>query len=281
MFNCAIQYFFNSHQLVLAMMVFLAIIVLLVLFIMIMMMLAQYRQRHVSALNDKLDDLVSQLTICEDQYEFENLLASAEVSKMLVDITSSKQDCLVVIRKLSQASVSLKGIALEHVIKLYKRLDLTKIIYKELKSWQWHRRAHAVQAIARFEDQEAVDILLHYINDKNIHVRTEAQIGLVRLKGFDGLSDLIYMTYNISEWQHICLIDELSYHQFNHVWLVRRMLQVHNECIIILGLKIALIHTCFDLVEDIEVLRLHPSKKVREYALVVIKELSEEEVIWI
>ncbi len=280
MYTCDIQNFFNSHQLVMAMIFFVAIIILLVFLIIVLMIVAQFRQRHENMLNEKLDDIISKLSICEDHDEFEIFLAQQDVKQTLLEICSSRKDSLVVVRKLTQASISLKGIALEHIQMLYRKLGLKTVIYKELKNWHWHRRAHAVQAIARFEDSCAVEILLTYINDRNIHVRTEAQIGLVRLKGFDGLSELLYMPHTISEWQHICLIDELSYHQFSHSWLVSRMMQVHNDCIIILGLKIAFIHSCFELVEEIDVLRSHPSQHVRAYALEVFKELSEEEVVW-
>ena len=261
-------------------MVFVAVIVLLVVFIVVLMMLARFRQKHQFLLNEKLDELISELSIGESNDEFEMILSQQEGKDILQQISVNRNDALYTVRKLSQASVSLKGLALEHIKNLYRRLDLRKIIYRELKHFQWHRRAHGVQAIARFEDRDAVEILLHYIHDRNIHVRTEAQTGLVRLKGFDGLTEMLYMTYTISEWQHICLVDELSYHQFNHVWLLSRMMQVHNDCIIVLGLKLAFIHSCFELAEDIELLRNHPSQHVREYAGFVMKELSEEEVVW-
>lgn len=280
MYPFLLQALFNSHHLVLAMTVFLCIIMVLVLVIMSMVIIAQYRQRKESRLKEKLDDLVSEISICEDRGEFEMLINSDPVKQQLRQITIDHKSSLQTIRKLAEATVSLKGIALELVVLLYGRLSLNRVIYKELSKRQWHRKAHALQALARFKDDDAVEILRKYINHKNIHVRTEAQVGLVRLKGFDGLNDLLYMSQSISEWQQICLLDELSFHQFSHVDVLKRMMQVHNDCIILLALRIAETHFCLELCSDIDDLSGHPSEKVRIAAGVLQAKLNEEEVLW-
>jgi len=89
------------------------------------------------------------------------------------------------------------------------QLKLEKYALKSLKSRKWYIKAKAIQELTVMEIDEFVSQLYPYTNDQNEHVRMEAQNALVQFNGFDGLSFLDIVSYPISDWQQIKLLQKL------------------------------------------------------------------------
>jgi hypothetical protein len=85
-----------------------------------------------------------------------------------------------------------------------------------------------------------------------MYVRSEALIALVRLEGFGGLKYFINSKFALSEWQQICLLDELSFHQLNDTDPISKLISSENVSMAVFGQKLAKEYQCFELIEEEE-----------------------------
>ncbi|WP_256004309.1 HEAT repeat domain-containing protein [Pedobacter deserti] len=179
-------------------------------------------------------------------------------------------------RKIVSASRSLSGQSFRNLQRLYIQLGLDKFALKMAESSQWHKKSHGLQQIGAMELTEHLNLVSRFTNDKNDLVRVEAQIAVLKLSGFEGLRFLDNVSYQISEWQQIRLLKELS--QLPHTELkgVDHWLRSDNASVIIFALKLARNYHHFELYDDIMLCLDHPQAEVRAQAVLTLSDIYTE-----
>lgn len=77
---------------------------------------------------------------------------------------------------------------------------------KKLKKGKWSVKCEAIQELAEMNELLAFSLIVKYVDDKNLILRQEAIVAIVKLKGVEGLSFLINYKEQLNEWLQINLI---------------------------------------------------------------------------
>jgi hypothetical protein len=174
------------------------------------------------------------------------------------------------------AKKNITGIAADNLKHLYQQLKLDKYALKNLKSRQWHIKATAIQELTVMEMKELLTLLYPYTNNENELVRMEAQTAIVQFCGFDGLKFLDIITYPISEWQQIKLLQQLS--QVPPVYVsIDDWLKSPNNSVVIFALKFARSYNRFELHDIIIPCLDHSDPNVRTQAVRYLYEIYTDE----
>jgi HEAT repeat protein len=165
---------------------------------------------------------------------------------------------------------------MENILWLFERLDLKIQLLKNLENKKWHKKAKAVQQLAHLQQKNCVDIILPFTNHQNDLLRMEAQIALVKMTGFEGLEFLNQVTYPVSEWQQLRLIEELSSNTITSLGSVHKWLKSENVSVVNFALRLIEIYQQFDFYDEVKTCLSHASSTVCKNAVLTISNISNE-----
>jgi hypothetical protein len=174
--------------------------------------------------------------------------------------------------ELMSTKKSLTGMASENLKHLYQQLQLDKYALANLKSPQWYVKAKAIQELTLMGLKDVLPKLYRYTNNRNELVRMEAQSATVQFYGFEGLRFLNVITYPISEWQQIKLLQQLSQAAPMDV-NIDSWLKSGNSSVVVFALKLARSYHWFQWHDTILSCLEHPERDVRLQAIYCLCEI--------
>jgi hypothetical protein len=115
-------------------------------------------------------------------------------------------------------------------------------------------------------------------NSKHEFVRSEAQIAVIHLTGFNGLRFLDVITYPLTLWQQIKLLEQLKLFGKKEdlsdripKWLLSK-----NDTVVVFALRLTAEYQQFAVKDKVVECLVHPSKIVRTQAIKTMIALSDE-----
>ncbi|MGZ3753374.1 MAG: HEAT repeat domain-containing protein [Mucilaginibacter sp.] len=251
-------------------------IVVIMLGILCYMLLYMYFKTRHDGKHDKwrivMDELIHEAVFYDSDDESSPVPSTDRVTKLMGNehFRARLTDALVSAKK------NMAGIASDNLKILYKKLGLEKAALRSLKSRHWHVKAKAIQELTIMEIDEFVAQLYPFTNNKNELVRMEAQSALVQFNGFEGLRFLDIVTYPISDWQQIKLLQQLS--QVPPVNIsIDAWIKSDNSSVVVFALKLARNYHRFELHDEISPCLDHPDPKVRLEAINFLSEIATDE----
>ena len=214
------------------------------------------------------ENIDSGKTILKTQYiplpgRFKKLLPDFHFRKLLT-------------KELLTAKQNMSGTAASNLRILYKQLGLDEDALKMINSRSWYLKASGIQQLEIMDLSEYKDKISKYTNNKRGLVRVEAQNAIVKFNGFEGLHFLDHATYQISEWQQIKLLEELSRLPVENFPGIDIWLSSKNDSVVTFALKLAREYNRFELYDKVFICLKHLNPKVREQAISTLKELQTE-----
>ncbi len=203
-----------------------------------------------------------------DETEAQAAIAATARAKKLMHNKHSRK---FVTGEILSAKKNMTGTASDNLKQLYQQLGLDKYALKSLKSRLWHIKAKAIQELTVMEMSEYVNQLYAFTNDQVELVRMEAQTAIVQFNGFEGLRFLDIITYPISDWQQIKLLQQLAHVPPVNI-SIDGWLRSENNSVVVFALKLARNYHRFELHDDILLCLDHADQNVR---LEVINYLCE------
>jgi hypothetical protein len=104
----------------------------------------------------------------------------------------------------------------------------------------------------------------------------EAQIAIVKMTGFEGLKFLNEVTYPVSEWQQLRLIEELVNHTPSELDNISQWLKSENLTVVNFALRLIEIYRQYDLYDQVKSCLSHPSRIICKSAVTTISQISNE-----
>jgi hypothetical protein len=222
-----------------------------------------------------ISDLLIRKAVFYDDEELDGD-AMIPVTARAEKLMSNKHFRKLLVNEIMSAKRSITGISADNLKHLYMQLGLDKYSFNNLSSGKWHIRAKAMQELTVMDMHEFVDQICTYTDDKNDLVRMEAQSALIQYNGFEGLHFLEKVTYPISNWQQIKLLQQLSHLPPTNIDMTQ-WFKSDNSSVIIFTLKLARIYQRFDLYYDIVSCLDHPDPTVRYEAIHCLNEIYTDE----
>ena len=178
--------------------------------------------------------------------------------------------------ELISAKKNITGSAAGNLKYLYHQLKLESFALKRLNRQHWHIKAKAIQELTLMDMRELESDLFVYTNDRNELVRMEAQVAVVQFNGFEGLRFLDTITYSISEWQQIKLLQKLSNLPPVHVE-IDGWLKSSNNSVVVFALKLARTYHRFEMHDIILSCLDHANPQIRLQAIHCLGEIYTDE----
>ena len=218
-------------------------------------------------------NLISEISLCETEEEREEVMAQGYVKDIEAQWLSKKLGRKILIKELVRSKDSLTGDAAQNLRWLYGELSLHIDSFERLSSKQWHVKASGIQQLAEMGQSRYLVKIYRETNSKNAFVRTEAQIAVVKLTGFKGLRFLNVVSHPVTQWQQLCLIDQLSEADIEED-KIKTCLTAKNETVVQFALRLIEVYKCYNLHDEVLVCLQQPSAIIRMQALRALKEIA-------
>ena len=208
-----------------------------------------------------------------NEAEDQQITLSERIKKLL----RNKKFRRLMTSELSKAKKSFAGMAGSNLDHLYVQCGLEADSLEKLRCRHWHLKAQGIQELAILDRKEAFNEIYQLTNDSNEQVRMEAQNAVVELSGFEGLKFLDFLTYALSDWQQINLLNKLGEPTELATSYIGNWLSSKNNSVAIFSLKLASKLHDFELHEKVLQCITHPNSSVRYHAIHSLKEIYTEE----
>jgi hypothetical protein len=236
--------------------------------------LHQKKKRHfkILAIKELIEPLITTILI-EESLASKKILA--KMGKIIED-PLARQYC---IDELIRCKQNYSGEAAEKMVHLYKELGLKEVSLKKIKKGQpWYKKARGIQELYMMEQRDCYELIEQFTNSKDEFVRMEAQIAVVHLIGFKGLHFLDFVSYPITEWQQLKLLEQLKLfpEKSDLSQKIPDWLKSENYTVVIFGLRLTYEYQQLGLTESLKESLYHPSPEVRSQAVKAIIQLEDQ-----
>ena len=144
------------------------------------------------------------------------------------------------IKKLLKAEQNFSGNSKENIRNLFDHYKLKKISLQKLNSQKDYEIAEAIQEVTAMNHVETLPKIKSMLQHKNDLVRSEAQYGLVKFSGFEGLYFLDNLQEQLTDWQQLKLLDAITILPNNDEVdiIISNWLKSPNQSVKILAMKL-------------------------------------------
>lgn len=195
--------------------------------------------------------------------------------KEAIEVNSIRKSVITILSGLMN---EVSGEMSESIKALYRKSGLIDYAILRLNSKKWHINAKAIGELRRFKIYETEAQILGFINHPRVEVRKEAQVYLVHLFKFKGLSFLDDFKLPLSEWHQLQLLESLLNFDEQVIGDIKPWLKSPNASVVLFALKLAKIYNQFDAKPVLIELLSHPEKAIRISTIDVLSLLFGYEI---
>lgn len=166
----------------------------------------------------------------------------------------------------------------DKLIGLYNLLNLKRFSIAKVYNRNWHIKVQGFRELAQMSVMDANKEISKYINNKNIILRIESELALVKLQQDYPLHFLETLTYKFTDWGQINMYDTFVFHNIE-VPSFKSVLDSNNESVIVFALRMIGLYRQKNAFKDVLILLNHESEVVRENAILALKHLRMPETL--
>lgn len=179
-------------------------------------------------------------------------------------------DSLITIRK------NLSGAASQNIAALYEQLGLKEDALAKLKSVHWHKKARGIYELYIMGQKDAMPEITRYTNSRHEVVRMEAQIAAVGFYGFKGLAFLSNLSYPLTEWQQLQLLEQLEKLDIEEMPALAYWLNSSNAYVQMFALRLADIYNQYQVHALVENSLNSEKETIRAQAIKTLGNIAKE-----
>ncbi len=204
--------------------------------------------------------------------------ASANISHRIQRVLTTDTARQFTIDELIVCKKNFSGTVAATIVALYEQLGLHDFSARKLKSRHWYLKARGIQELYMMDQKKALKTIYKNTNSANEFVRMEAQTGVIHLTGFSGLRFLDVISYPLTEWQQLKLLEQLRlYGEKEDISeKIPHWLQSTNPSVVIFTLKLADEYQVFSARNAVTGCLVHSHKEVRSQAVKTLIRLADE-----
>jgi hypothetical protein len=255
---------------------FAALIIVLIAFIFIYLFRKTKLAERKVFLQTSFNAFIGEIAICESESELVEVFSNPDYQKILLQFKQRKSDRNLLICELAETSKKFRGSTMKNILWLFDKMDLEKQLIKNLSNKKWHKKAKAIQQLSYLQQKNSIQKIFSFTNHQNDLLRMEAQIAIVKMTGFEGLTFLNNVTYPVSEWQQLRLIEELSSHTATELGNISEWLKSENLTVVNFALRLVEIYRQYDFYDKVAGCLSHQSMLICKSAVETISQISKE-----
>ncbi|OLY92212.1 hypothetical protein SAMN05444008_12422 [Cnuella takakiae] len=229
--------------------------------ILIMMRINRYKEEQRRQIRAQWKDLLAEMLMEENvgeqdlrlPPEFEAALQKPFVRRVLAS-------------ELVRTQQSLRGNMNETITAVYNQLQLADQSLALLHSRKWHRKAKGIQQLSSMGQYQVAELIVDLTNHPNLSVRNEAQLGMIRLEGPDGLRFLNSLQHALSEWQQFNLLHQMQLYTGVELPDMDGWLLGSQQSVVVFAIRLCRLFQLFGYAGQIEGLQRHSNTAIRREA---------------
>ncbi|HEY1041020.1 MAG TPA: hypothetical protein VGF30_16515 [Bacteroidia bacterium] len=165
--------------------------------------------KYLTSLRESYDELFMAVAFSEG----EELEANIEKTKRLnKEHLNRKRHAEVITSELLLLYNSFTGESRKNLRELYLKAGFVEYTERKVKSRKWELQAQGIREAALMRDERVTGRLIQLSHNKNRLVKENAQLSLLKIRGFAGLDFLNEINTPLSDWHQINLIETLKEH---------------------------------------------------------------------
>jgi hypothetical protein len=247
------------------------VIVLLVITIYCYLLVKKKRFFSKARISDKLDDCIGAILI-EDATSPEVEMLIAEIKALLINPLRKQ----FAIDLLINTKKNLLGQAAQNIVNLYERLDLKAESIRKFHSLIWHQRAGGIYELYMMNQRDMQSPIAQHTNSPNETVRVEAQVATLGFSGFEGLSFLNSLTYPVTEWQQIKLLEQLHLISTAELKGLPQWIKSSNQDVVLFALKLTDTYQQLGVHEEVAASLQNDAERIRYQAIQTLGRIAGE-----
>lgn len=263
-----------THLLVDTAVAFMALAICVLVFILLYLVVVKRIGQKNLQLANQFFQLVSEISLCESEEELEQVYSQAYVQDMQRTFLRKKKSRAFMITALLQFHKGIQGAAADNIKWLYQKLTFKNDALHQLSSRQWHKKAAAIQELAEMRQQDCITKIYRYTNHNNYYIRSTAQVAVVKLTGFEGLRFLNVISQPITQWQQVCLLQQLASDTNIKEEKLQDWLLSSNETVVELALKLVKAYAVHSVHDQLVQCLQHASVHIRTEAIMILKDVA-------
>lgn len=257
--------------------IFLSILVSSVISVILFNLLKKSRLKQRQAYFKKIfNELICEIAVCETEEELMEVFSKEDYQNIFDQYQRDLLDRSFLIEELATTCKEFNGVTRNNINWLFKKTTLKNDLLLKLKDKRWYVVAKAIQQSAYLQLKDMLPHIFLLANHNNDLVRMEAQVATVKLVGFDGLRFLNVISYPISEWQQLRLIQELSGHTVEKFENIGYWLQSKNHTVVEFALRLTGIYQRHEYYEKIKTQLIHPAESICLQAVETVMKINDE-----
>jgi len=120
----------------------------------------------------------------------------------------------------------------------YRRTGLINLSFKKLQSRRWNHKCEGIRELSQMNVQEAFNDIQKCIRYNHSTLTLEALIGVIQLKGLEGLNVLHDFNEPINDWVQLNILYEIKNASHTSETNFSDFLSSTNESVVVLGLRL-------------------------------------------
>lgn len=247
--------------------------VLLILFILYLRVIKNIRQQIKSTQESLLVSFINSYLFDED------FNAEYEISQFKILHLKSRLEKKVTIKELLIYNENLKGESTISINRLFLELGLDKLIFTDLKSLLWHRRARAVYVLSKLGIKVPQEVMFKLLNDRNAEVRQQALLYYIKNADENPLDFLDNLYEPLTMWQQIYIQDALKYFYEGPIPDFSKWLQHPQYSVAVFSMKMMAEYNQFENIEKLVPFLDSSNKELKKEAIKSLTRLGYNDAI--
>ena len=256
--------------------VFFALVLLLQFFFVFYLLRYLSRQDKKRHLVRVYSNVISEIILCDTEAELVQVMRQSYVEHICRRWLSGKQGRKVLLDEIVRSHKNISGAGAANLVWLYQYLSFDQDSLAKLASKKWHLKAKAMQELSEMGQKKYLSRIYKLTNSQNRYLRTEAQVAIVRLSGFEGLRFLNIISLPLTQWQQLCLLRELPAAAVYQPSKLSGWLSSNNATVAEFSLRLIQKYGAMEMHDAVARMLQHPSQKVRRQAVETISEMAQE-----
>lgn len=253
------------------MLLFLTIV--LVLFIVYLRILKNIRQNIKDTQENLLVSFINSYLFDED------FNVEYEISQFKSTHLKTRLERKVTIRELIIYNENLKGESTTSINKLFIDLGLDKILYNDIRSFLWHRRARAIYVLSKLGIKVPNEVMYKLLNDRIAEVRQQALLYFIKNAQDNPLDFLDNLHEPLTTWQQIYIHDALKYFYEGPIPDFSRWLEHDQSTVVLFSIKMMAEYNQFENISKLVPYLEYEDKEIKREAIKSLTKLGYNDAI--
>lgn len=276
-FSTLIQYLSDIETLLITLIaVFILITLVLFSIIMIYRGVKIFDTNYIISLKEQYDEVFMNASFSEPGSLPEHIEKAKQLNTKYL---GNKRHARIITNELIHLANTFSGESKNNLNEIYVKAGFLEYSENKIKSGHWESVAQGIREIAAMKTNTVTEYVKHLRKSTNRLIAENAQLTLVKIKGFGGLDFLNEIQEPVSDWQQINLIEALKEYATASVPDFTKWLESKEKSVVLFAIRLIRYFKKIDNGERLIPLLKHKDDKIKAAAIQTLTEFGNRQIL--